>query len=52
MELFDDAVTAGFERAVALAARAAMPLVGGGDGDAVDAAAVDALRVAQEAVAT
>ncbi len=50
MELFDDAVTAGFERAVALAARAAMPLVGGGDGDAVDAAAVDALRLALASV--
>ncbi|KQM83023.1 hypothetical protein ASE68_06980 [Agromyces sp. Leaf222] len=42
----DTALRAALLDAVRAAATAARPLVGGGDGDAVDAAAVDALRVA------
>ncbi|SFR73995.1 fructose-1,6-bisphosphatase II [Agromyces sp. CF514] len=47
---FDDDLRASLLAAVRAAADAARPLVGGGDGDAVDAAAVDALRLALAAV--
>ncbi|GAA1948037.1 fructose-bisphosphatase class II [Agromyces allii] len=43
---FDSALRDALLVAVRAAADAARPLVGGGDGDAVDAAAVDALRIA------
>ncbi|ANJ26521.1 fructose-bisphosphatase class II [Agromyces aureus] len=43
---FDPAVREALLLAVRAASTAARPLVGGGDGDAVDAAAVDALRIA------